>query len=123
MKYKIVNGKNKFIFNLYHTRCSCLIKGKDEDYFIDIDFRQRRLADFIEFVKHTLHNTYKVAKSTKRTLEVAFRFQSQHYIYGHFSIRLFCLQTQCMTQNYTCSTSKSDKDLSGDDILKTKEGL
>ena len=46
-KYKISNGKtNLYTFNLYHTRCSGLVNGKNDKYFLETDFP--KIIDLVE---------------------------------------------------------------------------
>ena len=128
-KYKVLNGKTSlYTFNLYHTRCSCLINGKNENHFLENDFPkiieivERKLAekkitmtDFIENVKNTLHNV----KSHRSQNE----HEKSRGDSSHNSIFLsdspFVLTPKSMNDSYTCSTPKSKKDITDSEMMNT----
>jgi len=133
-KYKVFNGKaSLYTFNLYHSRCSCLINGKDEEHFLTIDFpkiidivekklaeKKVTMSEFVENVKCTLQNVnMHVSDMSQKPLdEHGTRIDS-----GQNSVFLtdspFVLPPNSLQDSYICSTPRINKDLMNSDLLQT----
>ena len=128
-KYKVLNGKTSlYTFNLYRTRCSCLINGKYENHFLKNDFSkiidivERQLAekkmtmtDFIENVKNILQN---VKSQRSQNEHEKSRGDSSHNTI-FLTDSPFVLTPKSMNDSYTCSTPKSKKDITDSEMINT----
>jgi len=119
-KYKISNGKiNMYTFNLYHTRCSCLINGKNEEYFIETDFpkiidlveekltiNNLTMTDFKNCVKEALQNKNTVNTSSENSRTVTETPPRNNSNEGTIFLTdsPFVLPEDALSESYICST-------------------